>query len=230
MTAGKTAKGSLQPLYQKSVNVAPKKAEKIVTVSNGELGLQTLEDRKILFCLGMRIPTDELKTAKQKNCSLQTVFMAFCFRTVRRQGAMNTKIIDGREAVRLLFDTHPQIRQDAWYPILFGGDRLFCCDEAAIVEIDGKIVALATIAPEGEMEEGTPTIVGLYTVRAHRKQGCGKAALEAAVRRCLARGFSHIRVDAISPNALRTIQSLSEELQAELVVNDQSMFGGSILD
>lgn len=143
---------------------------------------------------------------------------------------MNTKIINAREAARLLFEAHPQIRQDAWFPILFCGDRLSCCDEAAIVEIDGKIVALATIAPEGEMGEGTPTIVGLYTVRSFRRGGLGKAALEAAVRRCLAREFSHIRIDAISPNALRTIQSLSEELRAELVVNDQSMFGGAILD
>ena len=143
---------------------------------------------------------------------------------------MNTKIITSLEAVRLLFETDPHVRQDAWFPILFCGDRLSCTDEAVIVEVDGKIVALATIAPEGEIGEGTPTIVGLYTVRAYRKQGCGKAVLEPAIRRCLARGFSHIRVDAISPNALRTIQSLSEELRAELDVNDQSMFGGAVLD
>ncbi len=143
---------------------------------------------------------------------------------------MNTKIINAREAVRLLFETHPPIWQDAWFPILFCRDRLSCCDEAVIAEVDGKIAALATIAPEGEMNEGTPTIVGLYTVRVYRQQGLGKAVLGAAVRRCLARGFSNIRVDAISPNALKTIQSLPEKLQAELVVSDQSMFGGAILD
>lgn len=143
---------------------------------------------------------------------------------------MNTNIIGAREAARLLFETHPEVRQDAWYPILFVGNRLSCCDEAAIVEVDGKIAALATIAPEGEMSEGTPTIVGLYTIRAYRKQGCGKAALEAAVRQCLGRGFTKIRVDILSPNALKTVQSLPEELRAGLAVNDQSMFGGAILD
>ncbi|GEM_PF-5773596 len=143
---------------------------------------------------------------------------------------MNTNIINAREAVRLLFETYPPVRHDAWFPILFCGDRLSCCDEAAIAEVNEKIAALATIAPEGEMEEGRPTIVGLYTVRLFRRRGFGKAVLEAAVRRCLSRGFSHIRVDAISPNAMKTIQSLSEELQAELTVSDQSMFGGGILD
>lgn len=143
---------------------------------------------------------------------------------------MNTKILGVREAILRLVTEHPQVKQDAWYPILFVGDRLSCCDEAAIAEVDGKIAALATIAPEGEMNEGVPTIVGLYTVRECRRQGCGKAVLEAAVRQCLVRGFPHIRVDAISPNALKTIQSLPKELCAELRVNDQSMFGGAILD
>ncbi len=143
---------------------------------------------------------------------------------------MNTKIVNAREAVGLLFETHPQVRQDAWFLILFSGDRLSCCDEAAIVEIDGKIIALATISPEGEMGEGTPTIVGLYTIRAYRQQGFGNTVLEGAVQRCLARGFSQIRVDAISPKALKTVRSLSNELQAKLAVNDQSMFGGGILD
>lgn len=143
---------------------------------------------------------------------------------------MNTKIIDAREAVRLLFETHPQVRQDAWFPILFCGDRITCCDEAAVVEVDGKIVALATIAPEGEMGEGTPTIVGLYTARAYRQQGLGKVVLEVAVRQCITRGFFEIRVDVISPNALKTVQSLSAELQIKLAVSDQSMFGGAILD
>lgn len=143
---------------------------------------------------------------------------------------MNTHILEAKEAARRLVTEHPQIRQDAWYPILFIGDRLACCDEAAVAEIGGKIAAVATIAPEGEMGEGTPTIVGLYTVLAHRLHGCGKAVLEAAVRRCLARGFQNIRVDVLSPKAMKTIQSLPAELQAKLSVSDQSMFGGAVLD
>lgn len=67
---------------------------------------------------------------------------------------------------------------------------------------------------------------GLYTVRAYRRQGCGKTALDAVIRRCLARGFSKIRVDVLTPKAMQTTHSLPEELRAELVINDQSMFGG----
>lgn len=136
---------------------------------------------------------------------------------------MNTQILSAHEAVRRLVTEHPQIRTDAWYPTLFVGDRLSCCDEAAIVEVDGKIVAIATIAPEGELNEGVPTIVGLYTVRAYRQQGYGRTALEVAVRRCTARGFQNIRVDVLTPNALKTIQSLPDGLRAALLVNDQSM-------
>lgn len=137
---------------------------------------------------------------------------------------MNTHILGANEAVRRLVAEHPLVRQDAWYPTLFGGDRLSCCDEAAIVEVDGKIAALATIAPAGELNEGVPTIVGLYTIRAHRKQGYGKAALDAVIRRCFTRGFREIRVDVLTPNALKTVQALPEELRAALLVNDQSVW------
>lgn len=142
----------------------------------------------------------------------------------RRQGAMNTYILEAREAVRRLVMEHPLTLQDAWYPTLFVGDRLSCCDEAAIAEVDGKIAAIATIAPEGELNEGVPTIVGLYTIRAHRKQGYGKAALAAVICRCIGRGFQKIRVDVLTPNALKTVQALPDELRAALLVNDQSMW------
>lgn len=48
------------------------------------------ESATLLF--GMCIPTDEPKTAKSKKSSLQTVFIAFCFRCARRQNAMKTII------------------------------------------------------------------------------------------------------------------------------------------
>ncbi|KKU60246.1 MAG: hypothetical protein UX81_C0002G0043 [Parcubacteria group bacterium GW2011_GWA2_47_12] len=138
---------------------------------------------------------------------------------------MNTKILNAREAVRLLVEAHPEILQDAWCPTLFGGDRMSCCDEAAIVEINGKVVALATLAPEGEMNEGVPTIVGLYTIRAERRRGYGKAVLEATIRRGIARGFQKIRVDVLTTKAMQTIHALPQELQDVLIVNDQTMFG-----
>ncbi|MSR78858.1 MAG: N-acetyltransferase [Candidatus Taylorbacteria bacterium] len=143
---------------------------------------------------------------------------------------MNTKIISAKEAVNLLIETHPSVLKDGWCPILFTGDRITCCDEASVVEIAGKIVALATIAPEGEMGEGHPTIVGLYTVREHRCKGYGKTVLVTAIKRCLERGFSQIHMDVLTPKAMKTIQSLSTELKAELSISDQTKFGGYILD
>lgn len=138
---------------------------------------------------------------------------------------MNTKIISAREAVRRLFTEHAYIRHDAWFPTLFGGDRLSCCDEAAIVEVEGKITALATLAPEGEMTEGVPTIVGLYTVRTYRRQGHGKAVLEAVIRRCIERGFVKTRIDVLTPKALGAVQALPQELRERLSVQDQSALG-----
>ncbi|MBI2474543.1 MAG: GNAT family N-acetyltransferase [Candidatus Taylorbacteria bacterium] len=114
------------------------------------------------------------------------------------------------------------MRRDLWYPTLFGGDRITCCDEAVIAELEEKIIAIASIAPQGEMTSGQPTIVGLYTVRSFRRQGYGKTVMEAAVRRCLERGFTKIRVDAISKSAMKTVQSLPDELRVYLEVNDQS--------
>nr|QBM02307.1 hypothetical protein [uncultured archaeon] len=76
------------------------------------------------------------------------------------------------------------------------------------------------------MTSGEPTIVGLYTVRSCRYRGYGKIVLEAAIRRSLERGFPKIRIDVLTPKAMKLVQSLSEELLSVLAVHDQSMFGG----
>ncbi|MEO8637842.1 MAG: GNAT family N-acetyltransferase [Candidatus Taylorbacteria bacterium] len=129
------------------------------------------------------------------------------------------------EAVSLLFSTHTYVKHDAWFPTLFGGDRLSCCDEAVVVMVEGCIAALATIAPEGEMTSGHPTIVGLYTVRAFRQQGYGKMVLEATVRRCMERGFTKVHIDVLTPKAMMTVNTLQLELRNVLEVVDQSACG-----
>ncbi|HBV01360.1 MAG TPA: hypothetical protein DEF00_03135 [Candidatus Taylorbacteria bacterium] len=48
-----------------------------------------------------------------------------------------------------------------WFGMLFAGDRGNCCDEAVVVFEDNALVAIASIAPEGEAGSGEPTIVGL---------------------------------------------------------------------
>ncbi len=144
------------------------------------------------------------------------------------------KIVQFHEATAALravahFDTNPNAVPGfgLWYGMLFVGDRASCCDEAAVVEVeDGLLVALASIAPNGEQESGEPTIVGLYTLPPFRGHGFGKAALEAAIVRCLERGFTKIRIDALTPGSVKTIQSLSESSLAVLDVHDQSVYGG----
>jgi len=109
---------------------------------------------------------------------------------------------------------------------LFGGDRLSCIDEGVDLEIQGEIVGLATIAPEGEMHEGQPTIVALYVRHQFRGQGYGRKILMATIDRMRERGLSKpFRADATSSPGFRACQGLSEDYQAVLEVNDMSMGG-----
>ncbi|HTE48852.1 MAG TPA: GNAT family N-acetyltransferase [Candidatus Paceibacterota bacterium] len=142
---------------------------------------------------------------------------------------MNTKIVPISEALTALRAAGKNIPGPGsfgvWFGMLFAGDRSTCCDEAAIMEVDGTLASVATISSNGEMDSGEPTIVGLYTLPQFRGQGFGKAVMEVAIRRCLARGFHKIRVDALTKGAIQVIASLPEELQNALVIHDQSNFG-----
>ena len=104
------------------------------------------------------------------------------------------------------------------------GDRVTCCDEAVVFACD-SLCGVATIAPLGEMGEGLPTIVGLYVRQTDRRKGYGSVLLEAAVRRCLDRGFEIIRIDAVTTGALRVIGKLPVDLQKRLEVHDVRLPG-----
>lgn len=104
--------------------------------------------------------------------------------------------------------------------MLLVGDRLSCIDEAVACEVENQIIGVATIAPRGEMSSGVPTIVALYILSAFRGKGYGKSLMEAAVRRCVERGFSRVRVDILSAYAKRIIESLPEDLKSVLEVHD----------
>jgi GNAT superfamily N-acetyltransferase len=96
----------------------------------------------------------------------------------------------------------------------------------ALVE-RGKILAVATIAPQGEEGSDEPTIVALYTHPQLRGRGYGRQAFLAAIKRCRERGFPHVRVDVTSARAMKIIRSLTKEDQAFLkVVNWDDMMGG----
>jgi len=137
---------------------------------------------------------------------------------------MNTEIIPSSVGICRFYNANKKNSAVLpWFVILFGGDRAECCDEVAVIKVDGDIVSLASIAPLGEdQSSGEPTIVGLYTLPSYRKQGLGKIVLSAAINRCIERGFEMIRIDAMSKGAIGTITSLPENLRSRLTVIDQS--------
>jgi len=119
-----------------------------------------------------------------------------------------------------LSDWIRSLKTTAVIALLLGGDRLYCCDEGVAVEIDGEIVAMATIAPHGEDRSGQPTIVAVYVPPEFRGQGYSKPLMEAVVKRCEERGFSEVRVDVMSSYMMKTINSLPNELRAVLDIHD----------
>jgi len=83
--------------------------------------------------------------------------------------------------------------------ILFGGDRASCCDEAVGGFVDGEMVAVASISPLGEMQDGTPEIVGVYVDPHYRRRGYGTRVVKAAIERILSRGLGpKIRITLIA--------------------------------
>lgn len=102
--------------------------------------------------------------------------------------------------------------------ILFGGDRLSCCN--AFVHIEDK--GIATIAMQGEQGSGVPTIVGVYVAPNHRKQGVGRKLLSLALARIEELGGEKARIDCLTSNMLSVAQSLSKEkkLPIPFIVKD----------
>lgn len=112
--------------------------------------------------------------------------------------------------------------QDFLAVSFIGGDRISCCDEGVVAKRWGRVIGLATIAPHGEVGSGEPTIVGVYVLPTYRRRGIGRAVFEAAVQRCVERGFEKIRVDALTRGGLQLTQVLPAELAERLDVRDFS--------
>lgn len=113
-----------------------------------------------------------------------------------------------RETLKKIFLTPTPIQV-----ILFGGDRLTCCDDFVTVEENGEPVGIATIAPEGEQMSGTPTIVGVYIKQEFRGKGLGKDLLHKAIERCIERGFTKVRIDCLTTAMLVVATKLKTEYQ-----------------
>lgn len=66
---------------------------------------------------------------------------------------------------------------------LLAGDRITCCDEAIVMTSDDLLVGMATIAPHGEMNSGTPSIVAVAVHHQYRRNGIGRQLISRAVFR-----------------------------------------------
>lgn len=103
--------------------------------------------------------------------------------------------------------------------VLLSGDRLLCVTEAVGIEIEGKMIGIATIAEEGELYSGDPTLVALYIKPEHRQKGYGKKLLKEAISYAKKK-FPYLRVDILSSKVKKMIQSLSEEDKKFLKIFD----------
>lgn len=108
--------------------------------------------------------------------------------------------------------------------LLLHGDRIYCCDEAAVAFEDNQPVGIATFAPEGEECSGQPTIVGWYVLPKFRRSGYGLVVLQAMITRCVERGFYQLRVDVLSDKAMTGINKLPDNLKQVLQINYQGNF------
>ncbi len=106
--------------------------------------------------------------------------------------------------------------------IVFGGNRFDCVDDAVGVERNGKIVAVATLASRGELMNGEPAIVAVYTLKRYRRKGYGRMAIQAAIARAKELGISKLRYDLLSSVEAQIVASLKPEERAMLDVHTES--------
>lgn len=127
-------------------------------------------------------------------------------------------------------------RPGLWMGLLFSGDRWYCCNEGvAMKDEQGEILGIATISFKGEDQSGQPGIVGLYTIPEARngKLGInvGFEVFKATVERCINdHGFTNIRVDVLSPYALKIVGKLDDDLKQHLDIHDMSASMGPMAD
>lgn len=136
------------------------------------------------------------------------------------------KVVPKADAAEWVHSLH-SARPSMAVALLLGGDRWSCVDEVALATVDGEIVGIATIAPNGEMMDGQPTIVAIYVAHDHRQSGVGFELLEASVDYMLAKGLTPIRIDVMNSKVSRMIDRLSMEKRQRISVVDSSM-GGSL--
>jgi len=94
-----------------------------------------------------------------------------------------------------------------------GGDRIHCCDEGIVARTRfGNLAGLATIAPQGESQNGPPEIVGVFVGKRYRRRGIGKELLMRVINRCEERGFKP-NMSVVTKNGWALVQSLPPDVR-----------------
>lgn len=129
---------------------------------------------------------------------------------------MKTKVLNRDELRQFVRSLH----MSAVVGLLLGGDRLSCVDEGVALEVEGEIVGVGTIAPEGEQMSGQPTIVAIYVKPEHRGNRYAEIILQATVERCVEREFSNIRLEILSKYLRSAVAALPDPLKNSLDIHD----------
>lgn len=109
--------------------------------------------------------------------------------------------------------------------LLLSGDRWSCVGDVVLATEESEILGIATIAPQGEMGDGNPTIVAIYILPDNRASGVGYLLLEATVDYMVSKGLTPIHMDVMNSRVMRMIDRLTPERRQFIVTMDLSMGG-----
>jgi GNAT superfamily N-acetyltransferase len=130
--------------------------------------------------------------------------------------------------------------------LLFAGDN--SCDEAVVVKDGDRIIAVASIAPFGELrnvplekaarhpdyrasakrlgwvyKRPKSTIVGIFVFPEYRRQGLGLLVLEAAIRRIGERSREKAHIQLLSAEIKALVKKLNPDLRKRLQIGPSAV-------
>jgi hypothetical protein len=113
------------------------------------------------------------------------------------------------------------LRQEAkssdYVPGLFDEARWFKCDEVYLAEENGSICGFVTIAANGMVGAGRPTVDTLYVPISRRNKGLGSSLLEEGIRRLLKRDPNgRVYCDLQNSAMERLVAKLPHEIRQKL--------------
>lgn len=108
--------------------------------------------------------------------------------------------------------------------ILFGGERFMWTTWGAMAKTGNLVIGLATVADEGEMGSGKPTLIGVMVLPDYRRRGIGTQLVRAVVDEARTRKLLPLLTECLSPSGLGLARSLSYGPEV-LEVVDQTFMG-----